>query len=50
MKKKEEVVKNPLLEAIAQINMANPELNKKNKINIVDIITFCDSPEYYKKL
>jgi len=48
MKKKEEITKNPLLEAINQITNANPEMQtgERSAGGIVDIITFCDSPQY----
>lgn len=38
-------MKDPLLEAIAQINVGMSG-NKNKKREMVDIITFCDSPEY----
>ena len=49
VRKKEETVRNPLLEAINQITSSNPEIqdpSKRMASGIVDIITFCDSPQY----
>ena len=50
MKKKTEVApKNALLDAIMEINLSNPALNsdvKEKNNSIVDIITFCESPDY----
>ena len=50
-KKTEEVKKDPLASAIQEINLANPTLQniKASSVssgNIVDIITFCDDPNY----
>lgn len=50
MKKKIEVVKkDPLLDAILEINQSNPILNqdkKEDNKKIVDIMTFCEDPTY----
>jgi len=37
---------NPIEEAILQINASNPEIGGKEKKRIVDVITFCDHPDY----
>jgi hypothetical protein len=37
---------NPLEEAILQISNSNPTLQKKEDKEIVDVITFCERPEY----
>jgi intein/homing endonuclease len=47
--KKKQIVNDPLTEAINQINIENPEMQDKslmNDSNIVDIMTFCESPKY----
>ena len=45
-KKKEENKTNSLLDALNLINLSNPTLsNGPDKYKIVDIMTFCDSPE-----
>jgi hypothetical protein len=50
MKKKIEIVKkDPLLDAILEINQSNPILNQNKKEDdkkIVDIMTFCEDPIY----
>lgn len=46
MKKKKEEKSNSLLDALNQINLGNPSLtDSTDKYKIVDIMTFCDSPE-----
>ena len=45
MPRKKEKPKNPLLEAIGEIEKTNA-VSKSAKNKIVDIITFCDSPRY----
>ena len=45
MPKRKEEPKNPLLEAIMEIEKDNPEFGSEMK-EIVDIMTFCDDPRY----
>lgn len=50
-KKAEEIQRDPLLDAIQEINSSNPVLGNASDIskpssNIVDIITFCEDPRY----
>ena len=45
MPKRKEEQRNPLMDAISEIERNNPEFSKEQK-EIVDIITFCDAPMY----
>jgi hypothetical protein len=49
-KKAEEIKKDPLLDAIQEINQSNPVLtgvvNTQTSSGIVDVITFCNDPQY----
>ena len=49
-KKAEEIKKDPLLDAIQEINQSNPEMsgvaNTPTSSGIVDVITFCNDPQY----
>jgi len=44
--KKEDSVQNPLLEAINEIKRSSDSIFKSDEPEIIDVMTFCNSPEY----